>query len=87
LILETYQMPIGTEMLLNIEIHLELLNRQGRIEDAAVFIRECEIGARTEVQKRSRQKSRDVLKLIGTSTFTASLGVVMKYLSNKLGIS
>jgi hypothetical protein len=74
-------------MLLNIEIHLNLLNSQDRSEDAIDFLRDCETGAKAEGRKRSKEKSRNVLKLIGASTFTASLGVAVKYLSVRLGIS
>jgi len=87
LILETYPLPVGTDMLLNIDIHLEWLNRRDRVEDAIGFLRDCEIGARAEGRKRSKEKSRSVLNLIGTSTFTASLGVAVKFLSSKFGIS
>ncbi len=87
LILETYPLPVGMELLLNIETHLDLLNSQSRSRDATEFLRDCETGARAEVRKRSREKSRNALTLIGTSTFTASLSVAVKYLGTKLGIS
>jgi hypothetical protein len=87
LILKAYSGPIGTDMLLNIEIHLNLLNSQDRGMEAIAFLKDCEIGAKAEVQKRSKEKSRNVLKLIGTSTVTASLGLAVKYICAKIGIS
>jgi hypothetical protein len=87
LMLKAYSGPIGTEMLLNIEIHLKLLNSQDRGVEAIAFLQDCEIGAKAEVQKRSKEKSRNVLKLIGNSTVTASLGLAVKYLCTKFGIS
>ncbi len=52
LILGTYSLPVGTDMLLNIEIHLNLLNSQDRSEDAIDFLRDCETGAKAEGRKR-----------------------------------
>jgi hypothetical protein len=87
LILDTYPLPVGTEMLLNIEVYVDLLNSRGRNLDAIGYLRDCEIGARAEGRRRSQEKGRTVLTLVGTSTITASLTLAAKYIGAKLGIS
>jgi hypothetical protein len=87
LILEAYPPPVSADMLLSIEIYLDLLNSQGRSEDALRFLRDCEIGARTDIRRRAHEKSRNMLRLIGTSTFTASISVFVRFISTWFGIS
>lgn len=88
LIQEAYpDLATSSDILLTIELHLRLLNSQGRTEDAIAFVRDCAAGARNEIQQRNGEKRRVVLKLIGGSTLTASIGIAIKFIATKFGIT
>lgn len=70
-----------------IETHLTFLLDQGRVRDAHEFLRETEIGLRQELISRSLEQRRSVMKIVGTGTLNASLGVAAKYIASKLGFS
>lgn len=70
-----------------IETHLSFLLEHGRVPDAREFLRETEIGLRQELLCRPIEQRRGVIKIIGTGTLNASLGIVTKFIASKLGFS
>ena len=81
------QLKDRAEIMFCIETHLALLLSQGRVRDAIAFLRESEIGLRHELLRRPIEKRRGVLKVVGSGTLSASLGILVKYVASKLGVA